>query len=140
VPLGIENVAQCRSSPFVPGFHAVLSLRLISLSFRVNLSIPSLGVVCSVSKHGKEKTQAPLADWEVVIDRLGGSEDMPAVHVVPASRHWREKSGWHVFTDDEGLAAEFAPGAVLSVTRLMRGAAKDEAGPEILPVTPHGGK
>ena len=107
-----------------------------------------------MSKH-KESKPAPLADWEV---SLGNAEGVASGwHHIPASRWKRTAPGWYTFTDGQGVVAEFPPGVVLSVLRkeppvivhppvsetiqaLGRKLADRVAGPEILPVTPHGGK
>ena len=108
-----------------------------------------------MSKH-KENTPAPLADWEVSLSNAEGVAS--GWHRIPASR-WKRtgKKGccWYTFTDEQGIVAEFAPGVVLSVIRKEppvvvhpsgwpAGPGLEDmekaAGPEILPVTPHGGK
>jgi hypothetical protein len=67
-----------------------------------------------VSKH-KEKTPAPLADWELVIDQGA----IPArVEVLPQTRWKRDERDHYTFRDSKGVLAEFAPGGVLSVRRL----------------------
>jgi hypothetical protein len=68
-----------------------------------------------VSKRSKEKKPAPLADWEVTLDRPGH-----APQVIPASR-WKRagKKGcfFYTFRDEQGVVAEFAPAWVQSVVR-----------------------
>ena len=70
-----------------------------------------------MSKH-KEKTPAPLADWEVTLSITEGVAS--GWHHFPASR-WKRtgKKGccWYTFTDEQGVVAEFPPGVVLSVIR-----------------------
>ena len=108
-----------------------------------------------MSKH-KEKTPAPLADWDVSLANAEGYAG--GWHHFPAAR-WKRtgKKGccFYTFTDEQGVVAEFPPGVVLSIIRKEPpvvvhppGAGMDAvkalgaklAGPEILPVTPHGGK
>ena len=69
-----------------------------------------------MSKH-KESKPAPLADWDVSLDR--GEYNPAAGHRIPQARWKRTDPGWYTFSDDEGVVAEFAPGTVLSVTRLV---------------------
>ena len=70
-----------------------------------------------MSKH-KEKTQAPLADWDVSLANAEGYAG--GWHHFPASR-WKRtgKKGccFYTFTDEQGVVAEFPPGVVLSVLR-----------------------
>ena len=69
-------------------------------------------------KASKEKTQAPLADWDVSLSNAEGVAS--GWHHFPASR-WKRtgKKGccWYTFTDEQGVVAEFPPGVVLSVIR-----------------------
>ena len=63
----------------------------------------------------KEKTPAPLADWEVSLANAEGLAS--GWHHIPASRWKRTAPGWYTFTDEQGVVAEFPPGVVLSVLR-----------------------
>ena len=73
----------------------------------------------------KEKKPAPLADWELVIDR---GESFPArVETLEQTRWKRGSGGYYTFRDREGIVAEFAPGLVWSVRRLPAAAADPHA-------------
>jgi hypothetical protein len=66
-----------------------------------------------VSKHKESKPV--LADWDVTIDR---GEYNPKRIVTITGAHWRRDArDWHVFADEQGVKAGYAPGTVLSVVR-----------------------
>lgn len=68
-----------------------------------------------MSKRSKEKTQAPLADWQVT-DTTGGYGS-PVTELVRQARWKRDDADWVIFRDEQGIVATYAPGAVLSIIR-----------------------
>ena len=68
-----------------------------------------------MSKRSKENKPA-LADWQVSLDR--GEYSPSRIEVIPQSWWKRTKPGWYTFCDEQGTAAEFAPGTVLGVRRV----------------------
>lgn len=106
-----------------------------------------------MSKRSKEK-KPTLSDWDVVLTSYDG------IKVTVLSAWWhRDRAGGYTFTDRAGVTSDFAPGIVAYVRRISApeltpaqkapaaeaartelASKRQNGGPDILPVKPHGGK
>ena len=67
-----------------------------------------------MSKH-KEKTPAPLADWQVT--DTSGAHGSPQAELIRQARWKRDRADWVIFRDEQGVVAAYAPPTVLSIIR-----------------------